>query len=480
MDPGVVISWIDQYKADPKARKKHIASYLEGRLTDYLSQFPDDEQKIVEKYLAYFNLPKTTEETKPPARVLTPQEVGYLNPNVPRPREEGAPPRTETKDIIDIETGDVWGKYVEKEVAGFQPGTRLKIKEGTTTGFHDDMTLLGFFADLQTEAVDESMAVVKVGDRYEKISVSNLRASYERFESPPPPEPGELLPFNYESAEARKYGFSEISIEAHPKAQALVSAIYARDSAYVTLHKAGDPDPDSTSTPPDILTADKYKLNETAIKAYWLANCANLPDTPEKSLWYFQALADHRLSNTIDLDSAATINNPSKPHHPAFGQKEFLLAMDFEEFDYNNAIDKQSAITPQTKKILQALFGKDDPTSITRDEVNTALWSNHEARIQSNKARTIIKELLPAGENPDNYELRLLRPDEYQRASQSLGFGQKNLWTHMDGYYVHDDGNRSFLIGGHRDYGGAAYVDRSFRDARGGGIGVRLVLSRKS
>jgi hypothetical protein len=54
---------------------------------------------------------KTTalEVDKPETRVLTPKDVGFLNPNVPRLREKAAPPKLKGQDIIDPETGEVIG-----------------------------------------------------------------------------------------------------------------------------------------------------------------------------------------------------------------------------------------------------------------------------------------------------------------------------------------------------------------------------------
>jgi len=429
LDPGVVISWIDQYKASPKARKGHVADFLERKLSDYILQFPEDEQKTVDKYLKHFALvqniggkPKgtkaTKETTKPPSRVLTPRDIGYLNPNVSRPKEKGEPPKATGVDVIDPETGDVIG------VTEFPEPPAPEI--------------------------------------------------------PPPREPGELAPFTYDAVKAKEYGFSEMKIEAHEKAQQLIDAIYAQDPAFVTIHKVGDPDPDSTSTPKVLLAVEKIKANLDAIKLYWQQHCPDLPNTPEKSNWFFQALAEHRLSNTVDADNKTTITSPTQPHIPAFAQAEFLLTMDWKEFDYNNTTEKQAAVTPQTKVICQKLFGTTDVVNLSRNVINEKLWKDHEKRIHAPQALAVIQELLGTGQDPNDFELRLMRYDEYSRAASSQGYGAKNLWTHMDGYYAHGDGHRHGLGGGRRGRGGAARVDGGHRGVRGEGLAVRLVLSRKS
>ncbi len=472
LDTGIVLSWLDQYKASPKDRARNISVYLTDKFTVYLSQFPEKEQKTVRCYLDHFALGKKHDAPKPPARVLTPKEIGYLNPNVPRPKEKSEGREFPTVDFIDPETGDVSGQYKEGDTLEWHYKSTLDRVSGADMTLPEQVTIIG-------KIVDEETMVVEVNGVLQKLDIASLRSFYQESSPPPPPEAGELAPFAYDTVKAREYGFAEMKLEAHPKAQELIDAVFARDSRYVTLHKAGDPDPDSTSTPQATLTADKYKLKKDALTAYWQQHCPDLPNTPEKSLWYFEALADHRLSATIDNDDPNNLNNPTHPAHPLYGSKEFLLAMDFKEFDYDNSTEKASALTPQTKKIFKTLFGTQDPTNITRDEVNTALWKDHESRTPSDKAKAVIRELLGSSANPDDYELRLLRPDEYQRASASLGYGQKNLWTHMDGYYVHDGGRRDGLLGGGRHDGGSANVGRGHRAYRSGGDAVRLVLSRK-
>lgn len=273
------------------------------------------------------------------------------------------------------------------------------------------------------------------------------------------PEQGQ--PFVYDKQKAKEYGFSELTIKAHEKAQVLVSAIYNHDSAFVRSQGR-------------IPTVD---LN--AVTRYWKQYCTDLADIPEQSGWLFQAIAEHRLSHTIDRDDEENIDHPTKPYIPDFGKPEFLLVMNYHEFDWDHSVEMITSITPQTKKIMQKLFRKKNVTHISRRDINDMLWIDHESRIQAPNAVAVIKELIGSSEDPTHFELRLIRFEEYVRASQTYGFGTKNLWTLFDGYYVRGDGHRYGLIGGFRPLGGVARVNYGRRDAQSLDQSVRLVLSRK-
>lgn len=136
LDPGVVISWIDQYKASPRERKKHLGEFLTKKLIGYIQQFPEDEQKVVSAYLIHFGIPKTqekvfipTEVDKPPAAVLTPRDIGFLNPNVRRPKEEPAPKKFENRVKIDPHTGEAIGTEPIPEPEPAQTHERVDLQE---------------------------------------------------------------------------------------------------------------------------------------------------------------------------------------------------------------------------------------------------------------------------------------------------------------------------------------------------------------
>ena len=184
----------------------------------------------------------------------------------------------------------------------------LAIERGDTRVNQDDIarTFNDFIRSYDTTAPEDSRHV-------EKMNLLR-RLQHLVFDTAVGFNEGDLRPFAYDKAKAEKHGFLELNIEAHEKAQAIVDAVYARDPRYVTLHHtAGSPDPAT-------ITADKYTLNADALEAAWKQDCPDLPNVPEKSMWYFRALAEHRLSNRIDGDYAHNITNPSVPHIPGFGQ----------------------------------------------------------------------------------------------------------------------------------------------------------------
>lgn len=451
LDAGVVMSWIDQYKSDLSARNQHIEAFFKEKLKNYLSQFDDEEQDTVRVYLEYFGI-KLDEPTppKPEAKVLTPKEIGFLNPNVSRPREEKDdtedPPDLETAEIISFDSGESI-EYIRTNVGDWQSGTTLKRKEGAPPIMqHEELKILGHLQ------VDKNNVVCDIGDGTGKIiAYENLKNWYEV----PTPETGK--PFHYDRKKAREYGMEAVEIPAHAKAQELCDKIIAHDSAFV----------------------DGTTLKNDAIKQYWNIHCQDFPNMPEKSWWYFENLASGNIADTIDNDSSTTT---TKKHIPHFGEPTFLLAMDFPEFDWDNAQQKQQALNHPSMEIVKKLFNKNDLTAITRDEINTVLWTDHDARTQSSEAKKIIAELLNTQVNdPDinNYELRLIRQDEYARMEQIKHYGKKKLWTHMDGYSIHEDGKRYGLVGGDRAHGGAAHVVYYWRAYRIDANAVRLVLQRK-
>ncbi|PIZ94524.1 MAG: hypothetical protein COX81_03415 [Candidatus Magasanikbacteria bacterium CG_4_10_14_0_2_um_filter_37_12] len=467
LDPGRVIGWIDEYKAEPKARKHHIEAFFKEKLTHYLSQFDEEEQKTVKAYLTHFGIVlDQPSPPKPPATILTPKQIGHLNPNVPHAIEKGDgtgdPPPPETADILNEDGIAI--EYIRRPVGTWTVGITLTRKDDASQNIEIEYVQLKVLGSLKD---DEQMVVCDVGNGTGTVIA---RADLENYYEIPTPETGK--PFKYDKAKASEYGMAEVRLEAHPKAQELFDKIIGRDVAFLGT--------DGT-------------LYREEVQRYWNTHCTDLNDPttdatlPEKSWLYFEQLAAGRISDTIDGDSGKT---PTKKHTPHFGKSNFFLVMDFPEFDWDNEEEKKDALRHPSMKILKQLFDKEDPTAIIRDEINTALWEDHDKRIQSKRAKAVIAELLGIADvnDPeiDNYEFTLIRQDQYARLSagqagmaQTKNYGQKDLWTHFDGYVIREDGERSGLVGGDREDGGAADVGYDWRDNRSDVIAVRLVLQRK-
>ncbi|PIR02998.1 MAG: hypothetical protein COV60_02695 [Candidatus Magasanikbacteria bacterium CG11_big_fil_rev_8_21_14_0_20_43_7] len=289
-------------------------------------------------------------------------------------------------------------------------------------------------------AIDSALEADRVARRHAGRALSGIPETV-------PVETGRRFDYNLEVAE--RYGMEAVELPARPKAQELFDKIIANDLAFLGT--------DGT-------------LNREEVQRYWDANCTNLPNIPKESFWYFKQLARGLISDTIDEDDKDTV---TKRHIPSFGEKDFVLVMNFPEKDARG----DSRI-----EIIEKLFNTSHPTGILREKINVALWEDHDAREQSLVAKVIIAELLDlevGASEIAKYELRLIRPDEYARLAQSQNYGNHDIWTHMDGYNIRGDGRRDGLIGGDRGYGGAACVDADWRDDRRGSIAVRLVLQRK-
>ncbi len=462
LDPGVVISWLDQYKADPSARRQHIEVYLTGKLTTYLSQFEAGEQDIVKQYLAAFDIADTKDVKKPEMKILTPKEIGFLNPNVPRPQEtpKEKPPRFETHEIFAADGTKI--EYVKETVGDWPSGAMLTKKKDAPVAAPDTLTVLGLLKRADEKQPDKTIIVCDLGNKTGRIFVlADVITHYEL----PVPETGK--PFAYDRAKANEYGLTEVTVKGHPKAQELIDKLMDKDQSFTKTEQ--QPDPTDAKKKITVTVFDPEK-----VKAYWTAYCADLPNIPEKSIWYFEQAYAGRLADTIDSDSKTTLTAKHTPH---FGNSEFMLAMDWPEFDWDNAAEKNSAVKP-CAAIMKRLFGKDDMTVITRDEINAALWQDHDRRIPSNGARAVMAELVP-GQDNNQFELRLINYDEYARAVEDKGWGEHNLWTHADSYFFHEGGARRGLFAGYRGAGGAAYVGSDWRGARHDGAAVRLVLARK-
>ncbi|TSC84237.1 MAG: hypothetical protein G01um101413_532 [Parcubacteria group bacterium Gr01-1014_13] len=210
----------------------------------------------------------------------------------------------------------------------------------------------------------------------------------------------------------------------------------------------------------------------------WKKECPNLsmPCVPPNDFWYLQQLAQNRIVSNLegaDRQSAA----------PRFQEDEILFVDNWTEQDYEDKKAKKS----HTSKLLKALLppelanqhgrkSADSAVNIRRQDLDTALWEGDPAkRIPTKKHKEILNKLKC---DPEQFEFRPIRQDEYARLASAQGWGQKDLWTNFDNYFLGVD-DRHGLIGRDRDDGGAARVGDYWRVFANPDIAVRLVLSRK-
>ena len=64
----------------------------------------------------------------------------------------------------------------------------------------------------------------------------------------------------------------------------------------------------------------------------------------------------------------------------------------------------------------------------------------------------ILKETLKL--DPEAFRLVAIPPDIYTHLAPERGWGQKEMWTHFDGYWVHEGGKLQALAGGDKRFGG--------------------------
>jgi hypothetical protein len=113
---------------------------------------------------------------------------------------------------------------------------------------------------------------------------------------------------------------------------------------------------------------------------------------------------------------------------------EDLLLEDFEE-------PEPKALMPRTE-LLSAL-GLESRWGLTRVDIENALLQ-HGPRI--------LKEELKL--EPEAFRLVAIPPDIYTHLGPARGWGQKEMWTHFDGYWIREGGKLDALAGGDKRFGG--------------------------
>jgi hypothetical protein len=114
---------------------------------------------------------------------------------------------------------------------------------------------------------------------------------------------------------------------------------------------------------------------------------------------------------------------------------EDLLMEDFAEPD-------PKAEMPESQLLLA--LGLTSRWGLSRADIEKVLFQ-HGPRI--------IKEELCL--DPEAFRLVAIPPDIFTLIANERGWGQKEMWTHFDGYRVRDDGKLHALAGGDKRFGGS-------------------------
>ena len=93
---------------------------------------------------------------------------------------------------------------------------------------------------------------------------------------------------------------------------------------------------------------------------------------------------------------------------------------------------------------LLSALGLESRWGLTRIDIESAIL-RHGPRI-------LAKEL---SLDPEAFRLVAIPPDIYIYLAPGRGWGQKQMWTHFDGYRVREDGKKQPLAGGDQRFGGA-------------------------
>jgi hypothetical protein len=117
--------------------------------------------------------------------------------------------------------------------------------------------------------------------------------------------------------------------------------------------------------------------------------------------------------------------------------EEDLLVEDFPEPDPKEDL-------PQTP-LLSAL-GLENRRGLSRTDIENAVLQH---------GPEIVQKL---SLDPEVFRLIAIPPDLYSQLGRELGWGQKEMWTHFDGYRLLEGGKVQALVGGDKRFGGTSDV----------------------
>lgn len=357
----------------------------------------------------------------------------------------------------------------------------LEIKEGGEWRYFDTLP----FEGVRRYLILDEPSIRAITDYYvrqveedkelyvRRLNAEELRA--RRHESA-------VEPFGYDKKEAEFLGLEELKIKGDDHAQDIIEQIMSGggdkdiedffrewgkkcpDIAFPCVLKNRDGEiitelPDPKDRPDD-------GADEAIVSAYY----RNYADYSQSRIWYFRDWLPYQriIENLTGIPRVAI---------PGFNQNEVVLVDSWEEAKPKDRAQKH------VSALIKELRGNDSVENISRPELDAALWQGDPGdRVPTEKHKEILARLKL---DPNEFEIRPIRQDEYARVATEKGWGQQNFWVLFD-HYQFEEGRgvgggdfkgRSNLVGGHCGAGGSSsvFVSRYNEPINA----VRLVIARR-
>lgn len=258
---------------------------------------------------------------------------------------------------------------------------------------------------------------------------------------------------------ARELGLERVEVKAFPEAQRLLERVFdqTREDKFDVTHSRNG-----------AAEIERFAAEWTL----QLGTTVPMPCVIEKRYTsYLQRLAQGNIMKSWDL-------NNKQIARPRFDRPDVLFVEDWQ--DHDQYADNNSLVNTSSP-LLRALGIKNKygelatcVVEISREAVDEALWIGDPSnKIKTAKHHDLIVEL---GLDPSYYNFRLMAQDELARLNAAgKNFGKRNLWTHLNDYWV--DGTVAHgLIGGYHFYGGPSNVETDHRGHADTHLAARLIL----
>lgn len=196
------------------------------------------------------------------------------------------------------------------------------------------------------------------------------------------------------------------------------------------------------------------------------------------NFWFLKQYSTGRIIANLE-DRTTGILRRKAPHQPVrirYPRATVLMpgqpAVNYDAPVSGN--DQRKVLQAVPAPLLRALgIGQQGIVKHKRESIDSALWEGDPVNRRPTAAhRQLLEQLVPG--QADQFELRLENVRENQNRDNPT-----NLWHHLDGYFLADDGVRYGLVGGGRSSGGASGVVDFWRDIVLENYAAGLVLSRK-